>query len=50
LASAKSEAYLTVTAVSDYLVTSGLSATPSKIIVAFNLIASASRFRLWTRS
>jgi hypothetical protein len=25
-----------------------LSATPSKIIVAFNLIASASRFRLWT--
>ena len=25
----------------------GWSATPSKIIVAFNLIASASRFRLW---
>jgi hypothetical protein len=28
----------------------GLSATPSKIIVAFNLIASPSRFRLWAGS
>jgi len=32
------------------LILGGWSATPSKIMVAFNLIASASRFRLWAGS